>query len=226
MDPDRSGLVERVWTSQRPSYRDYVEWALDAGMFLFRHDGTSFHNTGQTFRRFWQDGFEGQRATIGDWLNHLGTLFPEVRLKSTLEVRTSDAQSEPMSLAMIALFTGVLYDGRALAEAEALTRDFTYAAVSKARTEVPLRGLEAHIGDVAIRSLAEQMVEIASGGLSRRRRLGPTGKDESVLLEPLAKLVSAGQTPGDLLRRGLEPGERIGADVVLRAEIESTRRAT
>jgi glutamate--cysteine ligase len=226
MDPERSGLVKSVWGSARPRYRDYVEWALDAGMFLFRHEGKSFHNTGQTFRNFWQDGFEGERATVGDWINHLGTLFPEVRLKGTLEVRTSDAQSEPASLAMIALFAGLIYDAQALAQSEELTRDFDYDAVARARAEVPLRGLEAPLADTPIRTLAERVLEIAGGGLSRRRRLGPTGKDESVFLEPLVRLVSAGQSPADVLRKGLQPGDRITPEVVLRAEIDSTRRAT
>jgi glutamate--cysteine ligase len=231
MDPERSGLVERVWRadssgSKRARYRDYVEWALDAGMFLFRHDGKSFHNTGQTFRSFLQDGFEGERATLGDWTSHLGTLFPEVRLKGTLEARTSDAQSEPLSLAMIALFTGLLYDEQALAEAEELTRDVEYAAVARARTEVPARGLAAQIGSVALRPLAERVLDAASGGLSRRARLGPTGKDEALLLEPLVKLVGAGHTPADLLLKGLAVGDPITAEVVLRAEIDSTRRST
>src|SRR5688572_2798313 len=33
MDPTRSGLIERVWRSPSPTYGDYVEWALDSGMF-------------------------------------------------------------------------------------------------------------------------------------------------------------------------------------------------
>jgi glutamate--cysteine ligase len=226
MDPERSGLVKPVWGHARPRYRHYVEWALDAGMFLFRHDGKSFHNTGQTFRNFWQDGFEGERATLGDWVSHLGTLFPEVRLKNTLEVRTSDAQSEPLSLSMIALFVGLLYDEASLSRAEELTRDFDYDSVLRARLEVPARGLGGSIGDMALRTLAEQVVDVAAAGLARRHRLGSTGKDESVFLEPLARLVSAGQCPADVLRKGLQPGDRVDAEVVLRAEIDSTRRAT
>jgi glutamate--cysteine ligase len=226
MDPQRSGLVKQLWSSPRPRYRDYVEWALDAGMFLFRHDGKSFHNTGQSFRSFWHDGFQGERATVGDWLNHLGTLFPDVRLKSTLEVRTSDAQSEPLSLAMIALFVGVLYDGAALAEAEELTRDVEFEALSRARTEVPARGLQTELAGGSLRALAERMLEIASGGLSRRGRLGPTGRDESVFLEPLSRLVSAGQCPADVLKKGLQPGDPVTPAVALRAEVESTSRAT
>ncbi len=50
MDPARSGLVERIWRAARPRYTDYVEWALDAGMFLFKRDGAVVANTGQTFR--------------------------------------------------------------------------------------------------------------------------------------------------------------------------------
>ena len=85
MDPDRSGLLPFAW-QDHPKYIDYVEWALDAPMFLVKRDGTPHYNTGQTFRSFMDDGFEGVRANYGDWVEHLSTLFPEVRLKSTHRV--------------------------------------------------------------------------------------------------------------------------------------------
>ncbi|HTQ02879.1 MAG TPA: glutamate-cysteine ligase family protein, partial [Polyangiaceae bacterium] len=117
MDPSRSGLIAPLWRLERPTYRDYVEWALDAGMFLFKRGERVLKNTGQTFRAFLADGFEGERATLEDWRLHLNTLFPEARLKNTLEVRACDAQSRELTRAVPALFTGILYDERALAEA-------------------------------------------------------------------------------------------------------------
>ncbi len=87
MDPSRSGLIPELWEKERPSYRDYAEWALDAGMFLFKRDGQVIANTGQTFRSFMKDGFADHRATLADWKLHLQTVFPEARLKNTLEFR-------------------------------------------------------------------------------------------------------------------------------------------
>ena len=61
-DNDRSGLVPGVWKKDA-SFKDYVEWALDVPMFMFKRDGEKVVNTGQTFRSFWKSGFQGHRAT-------------------------------------------------------------------------------------------------------------------------------------------------------------------
>ncbi|MEO7037023.1 MAG: glutamate-cysteine ligase family protein, partial [Polyangiaceae bacterium] len=133
MDPDRSGLIPALLRAPKPGYRDYVGWALDAGMFLIKRHGRPVTNTGQKFRDFMQNGYEGERATFGDWKLHLNTLFPEARLKSTLEVRSSDSLPSRLGCAVPALFTGILYDDQALAEAESFARELDVDALLKAR---------------------------------------------------------------------------------------------
>ncbi|HEY8945651.1 MAG TPA: glutamate-cysteine ligase family protein, partial [Polyangiaceae bacterium] len=75
MDPSRSGTIRPLLEAARPRYEDYAEWALDAGMFLFKREQRVYTNSGQTFRDFLANGFEGERATLGDWRLHLNTLF-------------------------------------------------------------------------------------------------------------------------------------------------------
>jgi glutamate--cysteine ligase len=95
MDPSRSGLIPSIWSNPRPGYRDYVEWALDAGMFLFKRDGNVVANTGQTFRSFMSEGYQGHRATLADWKLHLQTLFPEARLRCAAATRSPPASRWP-----------------------------------------------------------------------------------------------------------------------------------
>jgi glutamate--cysteine ligase len=210
MDPSRSGLIPALWRKERPSYRDYVEWALDAGMFLFKRGERVYKNTGQTFRAFLADGFEGERATFEDWRLHLNTLFPEARLKNTLEVRSCDAQSRVLTLAVPALFTGLLYDERALAEAEVLARSFDLDTIQAARPVLVRDALAARIGSASAAALAERLVAIALGGLERRSRHDAAGRDERRYLEPLAALVARGKCPADEIVAGLSPGEILG----------------
>jgi len=216
MDPARSGLIAPLWAKERPSYRDYVEWALDAGMFLFKRDGRVLKNTGQTFRAFLRDGFEGERATMDDWRLHLNTLFPEARLKNTLEVRACDAQSASLSLAVLALFTGLLYDERALGEAEVLARRFEFGTLAAARPLLVRNALAASIAGEPAAPLAERLVEIALGGLARRARLDASGKDERRYLEPLRVLVAAGKCPADALLSGRTVGEALAVSEIVR----------
>lgn len=207
MDPHRSGLIERLWTASCVGYRDYAEWALDAGMFLFKRGDRIFANTGQTFRSFLRDGYDGEHATLADWKLHLNTLFPEVRLKSTLEVRGCDSLPTDLACAVPALFTGILYDAQALAEAEELLNGFEYATMEQARPELVRAGLAASLGGQPVRALAERLIASAAGGLTRRRRLSASGKDETVHLQRLMDLVGHGKCPADVLTEGLRDGD-------------------
>jgi len=220
MDPERSGLIPALLSAEKPRYRDYVEWALDAGMFLFKRHGKAIHNTGQKFRDFMQNGFEGERATYGDWKLHLNTLFPEARLKSTLEVRSSDSLPLRLGAAVPALFTGILYDAQALSEAEAFVRELPLRDIIAARPSLVQFGLATRIGDRPMQALAERVLEIADGGLARRACLNEHGKDERIHLELLTSLVQNGKTPADVLMHGLSAGSRPSIeDVIARTHI-------
>jgi glutamate--cysteine ligase len=220
VDASRSGLIPALWEKENPRYSDYVEWALDAGMFLFRRDGVFVHNTGQTFRDFLQNGFEGHRANFGDWALHLNTLFPEARLKRTLEARSVDCLPLALVGAMPALVTGILYDAQSLGRATELSRRFDFATINAARPELIKRGLDTTIGNVPARRVAEELIEIADAGLGRRARLDANGKDERVHLSRLGELVSAGKCPADLLLDGLVRGAPVSrAEIIKRARI-------
>lgn len=227
MDPERSGLIPRLWDLRRPRYRDYVEWGLDAGMFFIKRGSKLVLNTGQTFRNFLEHGFEGQRATLGDWARHLATLFPEVRLKSTLEARMCDAQGEELSMAIPALFAGLLYDDSALAAAEELSHGISLEAALASRADVPRLGLAARLAGRLLRADAERVLDIARGGLLRRSCRNARGEDETVYLEPLSRLVDSGRCPGDVLRAAAgEPGDRIEADMLSSARVSSGARSS
>jgi glutamate--cysteine ligase len=220
MDPARSGMLPALLRAQKPTYRDYVEWALDAGMFLIKRNGHALPNTGQTFRDFMQNGYKNERATFGDWKLHLNTLFPEARLKSTLEVRGSDSLPSRLGCAVPALFTGILYDDQALSEADAFARELDVDALLRARPELVEKGLDTQVGGRPMRQLAERILEIASGGLARRARLNEQGQDERIHLELLTQLVQSGKTPADAMIEGLRADSTpTVSDVISRAHI-------
>src|SRR5882724_11228230 len=188
VDPDRQGLLPALWKADA-GLRDYVEWGLDVPMFLFKRDGNVVKNTGQTFRSFWRDGFQGHVADGHDWEMHLNTLFPEVRLKNTIEVRGADSQSKAIAPALPALWTGIFYDAVALDEADALSESFSYAEMEALRSPIAALGLAAPFRGKRVAEIAQSMMTIAKGGLARRKRLSKEGRDETVHLVALASLV-------------------------------------
>jgi glutamate--cysteine ligase len=204
VDPDRSGLLPMLW-KRDSKFDDQIEWALDVPMFLFKRDGRAIPNAGQTFRQFMKSGFEGHSATMEDWKLHLNTLFPEVRLKRTIEIRGADVQSTEMACALPALWTGILYDDRALAETEALVDGWTYDDVVASRQSVWRDGLRTTFRGRPLADVAERLVAIADGALERRKIVDPvSGKDERIHLARLRTLVGAGKCPADVLLEGLD----------------------
>jgi glutamate--cysteine ligase len=218
VDPDRTGLVPHLWKADA-RFDDYIEWALDVPMFLFKRDGHAIANTGQSFRAFWQDGFEGHKPTMEDWKTHLNTTFPEVRLKKTIEIRGADAQSSGMKCALPALYTGLLYDDAALAEAEALVAGWTHDEVAELRQHAWKDGLRAQFRGAPLAAIAERVVSIAEGGLHRRARLDPAGKDESIHLARLRTLVGQGRAPADVLLEGMDREPDPAAAMLERASL-------
>jgi glutamate--cysteine ligase len=196
VDPDRQGLLPALWKADS-SFEDYVEWALDVPMFLIKRNGKVVANTGQTFRAFAADGFRGEKADLHDWELHLNTLFPEVRLKHTIEVRGNDSQSTALTSAVPALFTGILYDDTALGQAEKLVETFTYDEMQALRTEVAKHGLSARLRGRPVADAAQALVGIANGGLARRARRSASGHDETVHLAALEALVQKARCPAD-----------------------------
>ncbi|MFO0695597.1 MAG: glutamate-cysteine ligase family protein [Polyangiales bacterium] len=218
MDPDRSGLLPFAWSKETPTYRDYVEWALDVPMFLVKRGQSILPNTQQTFRTFLREGRDGVRATRGDWETHLNTLFPEARLKRTLEMRGADAQGAALWPALPALFKGLLYDDEARRGAAALASRLSYASVHAAREDIARRALRAELQGRSVGEWASDVLSLAESGLRRIGDLDASGRDESIHLAPLRALVDAGDSPADALLRHLE-----GAADVPRALVEATK---
>lgn len=199
MDPSRSGMIQSLWTKSAPRYEDYVEWALDAGMFLFLRDGELFENTGQTFRDFNANGFQGQTATEADWRQHLGTLFPEVRLKSTIEVRCCDCLPPPLTYALPALLVGLAYDAESLDQAAAIADRLDAESAVSLQRQVGELGLAAKHKGEAVLPHCIRLLELAHSALGRRGLRDASGHDESVYLEPLIALAESGKSPADLV---------------------------
>jgi len=202
VDPDRQGLLPTMW-SEKASFRDYVEWALDVPMFLVKRGDRVIKNTGQTFRDFLQNGASGEHATAIDWKTHLNTLFPEVRLKNTIEVRGADSLPERFACALPALWTGLFYDDEALGKAEAMTADWTFEEVEAIRPSVADKALRATFRGKPLADYAQALLELAEGGLRRRHRLANDGQDETKFLVEIGKLVEKARCPADELVEGL-----------------------
>lgn len=207
-DNDRAGLLDFAF-ERDDVYQAYVDWALDVPMY-FVHRGGYRPVSGLTFRRFLAEGWEGERATRGDWGLHLSTLFPDARMKRYMEVRGCDCGSLAMIAALGPFCRGLLYDPDARAAAIALTAELSRAERHALADEVPRAGLAARVGGRTVGELARELVAIAQGGL---RRVLP---GVLPLVEPVAEIAATGRTQADRIvelwqAHGGEPAKVIPA---------------
>src|SRR3546814_18829757 len=79
----------------------------------------------------------GEKPRISDWTDHLSTAFPEVRLKSFLEMRGADGGPWTRICALPALGVGLLYDGAAPDAAWDDVKHWTLEDHPRIRDEVP-----------------------------------------------------------------------------------------
>ncbi|WP_135467640.1 glutamate--cysteine ligase [Crenalkalicoccus roseus] len=192
-DPDRTGIPEVVF-EQGFGFERFAEWVLDVPMYFVMREGRWLDAAGASFRAFMEGRLgilPGERATMGDFADHVTTVFTEVRLKRFLEMRGADAGSPAMLLALPALWVGLLYDDAAQKAAAALIRGWTVEEMRALRAAVPRQALAAPIRGRSVRDLARDMVAIARDGL-RARGLG-----EEVYLAPLDEIVTSGLTQAD-----------------------------
>ena len=195
-DADRTGMLPFAFEDGF-GFERYVDYALDVPMYFVKR-GDAYHDVAGASFRDLLDGrlpqLPGERATISDWANHLSTIFPEVRIKTYLEMRGADGGPRDHMTALPALFAGLFYDRAALDQARQLTKGWSAEARQKLREEVPSRALEATIDGRSLRDVARDVLSLATEGLKRRACRDAAGKDETIFLAPLEKIVSEGRT--------------------------------
>lgn len=188
VDPIRCGLLGFAYRSDA-SFDDYAAWALAAPLYGIVRDGHFVQIVTQTFAQYLQRGFEGHHATQGDWIDHLGTLYPEVRLKRTIEMRGVDSGTLPHCMAATALCRGLLDDATSRREiAATFARPHDPLALQRA---VAHDALLARDDEGPILGKCRWLVELASQGL---KRLGET---DTQALDPAREAAERGVCPAD-----------------------------
>jgi glutamate--cysteine ligase len=201
-DPDRTGMLPFVF-EEGFGYERYCDYALDVPMYFVYRDGRYIDVAGESFRDFLEGKLPqlpGEKPTVTDWTDHLSTAFPEVRLKSFLEMRGADGGRWSRICGLPALWVGLLYDSHALDAAWDLVKHWNIESREKLRHDVPRLALETVTPDgESMRDFAGRVLDIAADGLTRRARLNSAGDNEGGFLDPLRDVVTTGMTPADRL---------------------------
>jgi glutamate--cysteine ligase len=198
-DPDRTGLPSYVFEDGM-GFERHVDYVLDVPMYFVYRDGRYIDVAGCSFRDFMAGKLEalpGQLPTMGDWVDHLTTIFPEVRLKRYLEMRGADGGPWRRLCALPAFWVGLLYDQVALDAAWDLVKGWSLAEMLDCRATVPKMGLKTPFRGGTLQDIARQVLKIARDGLQRRNRKDRYGRDEGFFLDTLERSAESGLTPAE-----------------------------
>lgn len=201
-DPARTGMLPFVFEDGF-GYERYADYMLDVPMYFVYRAGRYIDAAGLSFRDFLRGELSvlpGEKPTLDDWNDHLSTAFPEVRLKTFLEMRGADGGPWNRICALPAFWVGLLYDQGALDAAWDLVRDWSMEDREALRTAVPKLALDAPIpGGGTLRDIAGTVLDIAHAGLAARARLNLSADNETGFLDPLREIVRSGKVPAQVL---------------------------
>ena len=199
-DNQRSGIPQ-VMFEDGFGFERYAQWLVDSvPMYFVYREGRYIDIAGRSFRDFMNGKLHnetGTEPTIGDFADHVTTVFTDVRIKRFLEMRGADAGRPDMMLAQSALWVGLLYDDVALTAAEALLRGAGWEDALAMRAAAPVQGINATWKGRTLRALANDVVAIAQDGLNARRRLNKAGETEAIYLDPLADIAAGAPTQAE-----------------------------
>lgn len=118
LDPKRTGLLKMPVPGEMPDMNTLIDLYLDLAMqapliYIPEISGETLppHMT----LAYWLDNdIAGIAPGIDHLANHLSLLFPEVRLKGYLEIRSIDAPPVKWQLVPVMFYTGLLYNDQCL----------------------------------------------------------------------------------------------------------------
>jgi len=213
-DSARSGLPPGF---HRPDYsfKDYLDFVVEAPMFfLDDYAGGLVDAECMRFSTYNRDGFRGRSATLDDFLRHNSTIFTDVRLKHTVEVRSIDGQDPDLVPSVLAFLSGLLLCSAARQRAKEVLSTIDAEAYCGLNERLGREGISGEVDGRPVAELVMELIDVAADGLTN---CFVDGTDALPYLEPLRRLAAQAQTPADVVlgrfetaRAWLEAGRTFG----------------
>lgn len=212
-DNARCGMLPFVFDDNF-GYERWVDYILDVPMYFIYRDGVYHDVSGLDFKDFMCGrlrGFEGDYPTVKDWEDHMTTAFPEVRLKSFIEMRGADGGAWCNLCALPAFWVGLLYDVESLSYLRSMISDWSVSEMEELRSLVPRTGLATEFRGRSLLSWCREILGISDLGLRNRGCVDSFGADERGFLKPLFVILDSGETMAETLMRDLR--DNFGGDL-------------
>lgn len=165
MDPSRTGVPSLKHLSKNLTkaacVETYYEFLMNARVVFVTGLNHRVMHKPFTWADWLEKGVDGHFPNSDDFETHMSLLFPEVRARGFLELRSVDCQSRAWQFAPAAWWTGLLYDDRACEQVIEMLLPFENRMTEL--LDAAQDGLEHPI----LREYAQKLINLAAEGLGR-----------------------------------------------------------
>jgi glutamate--cysteine ligase len=165
LDPSRTGVpnLDRLVTKldKNSCVDTWFDFLMAARVVYVEKQNYRVMHDPVTWQAWMANGIHGDRPDDADFETHLSLLFPEVRARGFLELRSVDCQSRVWQFVPAAWWTGLLYDPIALDQVIELMLPY------RSQINELLNKAERGLDDLIMADLAKKLMMIAISGLKR-----------------------------------------------------------
>lgn len=175
-DNQRCNIITDVLTSEF-NYESYARFVLNQKAILFQDEFTN---------KSFKDLFNANDYKINDLEHMLSMVFPDIRLRSFIEIRIFDSLPYPFNLSLAALIKGIFYNNNNLDDLSKFVKNLNLESVLQAKSDIIDTGIYAYLNEYRIYEIMKYLLTLASNGLD---------EEEKEYLMPLSRLIQLKMTP-------------------------------
>ncbi len=179
-------------------FEKYAEFSINFPILFIQHEGAYISGRKYTFKDFMEGKINeiGNRLpTESDLTTHLSTIFTENRLKKYIELRSMDTCGWDCLCSGPAFNIGILYGN--LNEVYELISTWDKDKVINAYLEAPRKGFNTQLMGKDLLYWASTLLDLSKKGLENRDILNKHGKNETLFLNHLQKVIDEKTTNAD-----------------------------
>ena len=194
-ETSRAGLPE-VFLEEM-DFEKYADFFINLPLLFIKKEDSYFFSNGKTFKDLMEGKIENQEnlPSYTDLELHLSTVFTENRLKKYIEHRSIDACEWDCHCAGPAFITGLIYGN--LDKTLEIIDNWKKNDVLNAYFEAPKNGLKTLINNKSILDWSKIFFKISAEGLEKRNQLSKSGKNETIYLKNVEKIIREGRSKAE-----------------------------
>ncbi|MDA7577388.1 glutamate-cysteine ligase family protein, partial [Candidatus Pelagibacter sp.] len=192
----RGGLPKLFF--EELNFEKYAQFVMNFPILFIQNEGTYISGQKYIFKDF-MDGkiveISNRLPTENDLTTHLSTIFTENRLKKYIELRSMDTCGWDCLCAGPAFNIGMLYGN--LEEVHELVSAWDADKIINAYFEAPKKGFNTQLMGKDLLYWSSTLLNLSKKGLENREILNKQGKNETVFLNHLQKVIDNKRTNAD-----------------------------